>query len=392
MLKIFSCALLVLLTAIPAAAEWEMTEFMILAGWPWKEGVEDESRAEALAEIGFNTLMGDKDKLDLCRKYDLKLIVENVTPKEASKLSKDPVIWGYWSIDEPYPADEFPGLAEQLKAFHKTDPDHPVYINMLSIIGDFLYDYIDIVQPEILSYDYYQWWWGSKGHLWKNHAGHFALLEEFREAAESANIPLICWIEVNANPANEMGGFDPSPPSNNEQKLRQSVFTSLAYGVKGIEWFTSSLMFERGTAKFNQCGRDVAKINIELNHLGPILVKLRSIDVFHTPPLPRDTREAPLDHWAQIVGEEGTRGLVMGVFKDDSEYDYLLIANRDYRNEQQVTLFFEEPVESLEILNKKTGEWLKYGGDMLDNKGIIFNIDAGDGELIKAKRQRIHSK
>ena len=109
---------------------------------------------------------------------------------------------------------------------------------------------------------------------------------------------------------------------------------------------------------------------------------------FNTPPLPRNTKEAHMDHWAQVVGEDGTRGLVMGVLKDDSENDFLLVANRDYRHEQQVTLFFKESVESVEKLDKNTGEWIKFGGDMLENKGVIFNIDAGDGELIKAKRQK----
>ena len=398
MLKTAVLVLLVLITAIPAGADWEMTEFMIFAGWPWEESVDDESRAKALAEIGFNTLMGDKDKLEICRKYDLKLLVEDVTPKEVSRLSRDPVVWGYMIGDEPFPADKFPGCAEQVKAFHKADPDHPSYINMIGVIGDFLQSYIDIVQPEILSYDYYQWWWGSRGHLWGNHSGHFPLLEEYRETALSEDIPLICWLEVNANPAVEMGGReDSSPPPNNEQKLRQSVYTSLAYGVKGIEWFTAGMMFESGTATFNQCGRDVAKINAELKHMGPVLIKLRSVDVFHTPPLLRDTREAPRDHWVQVEGEEG--GLVMGVFEDDNGLDYVLVANRNYYREQQVVMFFEHPspystdstinplIKSAEILNKRTGEWMKIGGSYSrDIRGFVFNIGAGDGELFKLKK------
>ncbi len=398
MLKTAVFALLALCIAIPVAADWEMNEFMIFAGWPWDESVDEESRAKALSEIGFNTIMGDKDKLKLCRKYGLKLMVEGVTPEEASGMSGDSAVWGYMIGDEPFPADKFPGCAEQVKAFHKADPDHPSYINMIGAIGDFLQSYVDIVQPEILSYDYYQWWWGSRGHLWGNHSGHFSLLEEYRETALSEDIPLICWLEVNANPVVEMGGGDDSsPPSNNEQKLRQSVFTSLAYGVKGIEWFTSSLMFERGTNTFNQCGRDVEKINAELKHMGPVLINLRSVDVFHTQPLLRDTREAPRDHWVQVEGEEG--GLVMGVFKDDNGLDYGLVANRNYHHEQQVVMYFEPPspysthntinplVESAEILNKKTGEWIKIGGSYSrDIRGFVFYIEAGDGELLRLKK------
>ncbi len=141
----------------------------------------------------------------------------------------------------------------------------------------------------------------------------------------------------------------------------------------------------------------MAKINAELKHMGPVLIKLRSVDVFHTPPLLRDTREAPRDHWVQVEGEEG--GLVMGVFEDDQELDYVLVANRNYYREQQVVMYFEHPspystyntinplVESAEILNKKTGEWIKIGGSYSrDIRGFVFNIGAGDGELFKLKK------
>ncbi len=117
-------------------------------------------------------------------------------------------------------------------------------------------------------------------------------------------------------------------------------------------------MFKMGTSELNQCGRDVAAINAELKRLGPILINLHSVDVFHTPPLPRNTREASPDHWVQAVGEE----LVLGIFKDNRKNDFLIVTNRNYRHERKVVLQFqrfERPIEVVEKFDKKTGEWIE---------------------------------
>ncbi len=43
-------------------------------------------------------------------------------------------------------------------------------------------------------------------------------------------------------------------------------------------------------------------------------------------------RTAPKEHWVHLIGEEeGRPGLVQGMFKDASGVDYMLVANRDYR-------------------------------------------------------------
>jgi len=355
----------ILCVASPAhALDWEMDELMIFGGWPWTNGADPDLQAKIYADAGFNVLMGTRDKLEVCRKYGLKLIVEGITPEDVPVLKDHPALWGYWIIDEPlWNMNAVRHIAEQ---YHEADSTHPVYTNLVSRAGNYLKNYMDIVEPEILSYDFYEWWWGTEG--------HFPKLEKHRDAAIAADVPLIRWIEYTATYGFEFQGHDKSRPEDNEARLRRSVFTSLAYGVTGIQWFTGRALFEKDGASLNDCGRDVKAINADINVLGPHLMKLKSVDVFHTAPLPRDTREVPEKHWVHMA-ESGYPNLVMGLFQDDAKLDYLMMANANWMFEKMAVLEFSEPVEKVEKLNKKTGEWealeIRTDGTTAETKKLI---------------------
>ena len=385
--RIVMCLIAVLITA-PSMAEWNMTEFMITQ-WGRPKLTDDEAIARASAQAHINHVMWSADKLDLCNKYGLKVIVEQPTPDLAKKISGHPALWGYYITDEPYPESEFPPLAEKIRELKAADPDHPSFINTLSTTGDFLRTYMDVVKPELLSYDFYQWWWGSDRYYEK--------LEQFREEALLADIPLTCCIETSAK---TVGGPDYLP--DNAEKLRLNVYTALTYGVKGIQWFNADGIFEPESAKLSKSGMDIAAINIELEQLGPVLVKLRSTDVFHTPPLPKGTREAPTEHWIHLIGEENAAGLVLGMFKDAgkkrymdaAEIDYFMVANRDYKHSQHVVVRFQSKwlgiapwhkqkqiTRAVEQFDRKTGEWKQVSSSCA--VGFVFYIAAGDGELFR---------
>ena len=91
-------------------------------------------------------------------------MAEGVRPEAAAQLAAEPALWGYHLADEPK-ADTFPSLAEQLVDFRQADSRHPANVNMVCYARELLYLYMKTVKPEILSYDHYQWWWGSHSHL-----------------------------------------------------------------------------------------------------------------------------------------------------------------------------------------------------------------------------------
>jgi hypothetical protein len=362
-------------------------EFMVYL-WGLPEVADPAEQARVLVEAGFTVVDADEASIDVLARHGLKAMVRDPSPETVARLKGHPALWGYHLGDEPYPEEAFAPLVEKRRALSAVDPDPYYFVNMLSTTGEFLRTYMKVAEPEILSFDYYQWWWGSDR--------YFEKLEEFRREASLARVPLGSCIEVNANPGIERG--DRTYLADNRAKLRQSVYTNLAYGVKAIEWFSAGILFEPKSVKLAPWGEDVAAINREIAALGRALAPLQSIDVFHTPPLPRATRESPKEHWVQLIGEEDRAGLVYSLFEDEAGLDYLLVANRDYDDSQSVTVRLQskwlgiapwnQPKSysyGIERFEKSTGLW-----EMVSSTSFVgfnFVIGPADGELFRITTQ-----
>ncbi len=375
-------ALVVSVVVAPRAQSPTQAFFVYLWGEPKIADLDE--RAKALADAGFTVVDWSPDHLDVLSRHGLRAMVHDATPELATRLAGNQVVWGYHVKDEPYPEAEFVTVGEQVKKLRAADSHHLPFVNMLSTTGEFLRTYMKVVQPELLSFDYYQWWWGSNR--------YFEKLEQFREAAVLAGVPLASCFEVSANPAIERG--DSTYVSDNARKLRQSVFTTLAYGSHGVEWFNAAQMFEPDRAVLTPAGRDVAALNQELKKIGPVLATLRSVDVFHTPPLAAGTRTAPIEYWVQLTGEEGRPGLVQGMLQDAAGLDYMLVANRDYREQQNVTVRLQSKWLGIapwnkpktyhyqvEILDKRSSNWVAVTSSSA--VGFSFVIAPADGELFR---------
>ncbi|MFC1693099.1 hypothetical protein ACFL1R_06310 [Candidatus Latescibacterota bacterium] len=203
-------------------------------------------------------------------------------------------------------------------------------------------------------------------------------LEQYRDAALEAGIPLIAWREVNVRRnVNGEDRYNSVTPPDNAQKIRQNIYTSLAYGVKGILWFTGFLLFDEGSTVLNETGKQVAAINDELKRWAPILINLSSTGVFHTPPVPRGSRQTTPDHWVQPLGDN----LVMGTFRDEGKRDYLIVANKDWRHERKAVLqfqLFQRKIKSVEMFDKHSGEWKQLTVQTRDDDRdheYIYNFD-----------------
>jgi len=358
-----------------------MAEFAVYL-WGTPTVGDPEKKAAALAAAGFTVVDWDPEALDVLSRHRIKGMVQKPTAAMARQVADHPALWGYHCGDEPYPEEQFEEVAGQFRELHEADPQHPAFLNMLSTAGPFLRTYMKVTQPDILSFDYYQWWWGSDR--------YFEKLEQFREAAVLADIPLGSCLEANADPLQRHGRY----LEGNAVKLRQSVYTNLAYGVTMIEWFSCAQVFEEGGAELTRSGGDIAALNAELGALGPVLAELKSRDVYHTPPLPRGTREAPTEYWVHLLGDGPGAGLVQGMFEGADGTDYILVANRDYRASQSVAVRlqskwlgiapWQEPKDysyDIQQYDRETGEWVEV--DSSSFVGFTFVIGAGDGELFR---------
>lgn len=358
--------LLVLLLAVPAHAAWQLDRFMISA---WGAPT-DEATAAAYAGAGFNTVMAKSDVLDLCAKHRLRAIVMDATPEMAEKLRSHPGVWGWYVQDEPK-AEEFQKAGERVAPFHAADPDHPAYVNLMAWMN--LDDYLSTVKPRFLSYDYYQWWWGPRNYCNR--------LEAHRTAALKAGLPLICWVEANADPRYEWGKPGAGYLPDNAAKLRQSVSLAVVYGVQGIQWFTGGLCFDKD-GKLTESGRDIAVINHELQALGPTLLTLRSEAVYHTAPVPSGSNAVPADLWVQSP----YRDVTFGLFRDAKARRHLIVVNRAIDRERAISLHVSPDASQLELFDVSTQKWLPLKADAIGEKRIIrLNLAPGALAMLRTK-------
>lgn len=348
-------------------SKWQLKEFMIST---WGAPT-DEASTALFAESGFNVVMAHIPMLDTLAKYGIKSIVMGVRPEDVAKIKDHPAVWGYFVKDEPWNQKDYDEAAAKADAIRKVDSSLPCYVNLGGPIEDHA-GYLNTVRPDFLSFDYYQWWWTSP--LSKT---YYSRLESYRKVALEAGLPLISWVESSSDPEGE----HKNPDEDNPQKLRHSVYTNLAYGVKGIQWFTSWLAFikgEDGVTVRNRTGDDIAAINAELKVLGPVLIRLVSTDVFHTSPVTEGCKMLPISFWVST----DNKNVVIGVFKDPKNIEYLLVVNKDWQNANNIKLEFDSAIKKVEILNKSTGKWksaMKY-------RGLELPLDMGDGALLRIAR------
>jgi hypothetical protein len=320
-----------------------------------------EKNVKTLADADFNIVYGPADKLDLCKKYGLKLMIPRPGLETAARLKGDPGVWGYDIRDEPLTLKDTYATADSVKAYRAADPTHMTFVNLFGKAGHWVKFSIDTVQPDFLSYDHYLWWFGGINRWFTGEDGYYVKLEQFREEAILAGLPLTIWNEVNVqyqasdSKDNELRDRNWITPPNNDKKIRLLTYVSLAYGAKGILWFYGPCLFDK-TGDMNETGRQVTVINHELKNLGPVLLPLNSAGVFHTPPFTRGSRQTTPDYWVQPLG----KNLLMGTFRDKEKKEYVMVVNKDWKSSRKATLQFQlwqQVVNSVEMLDKHTGEW-----------------------------------
>jgi len=370
-----------------AHAGLPMRDFLILHsyGWPAEQvtGRLTARSAQRIAEAHYNTVMCAEPELELVAKAGLRCLLigrsqgapdwkgESVSTAVARRLARNPAVWGYYLMDEPDNSNArrgalFPQLGERVREFGTADPNHVAWINVSSATGRFLDDYMTVVRPELLSFDLYRWW-ARESDWWRG-------LEAHRDAALRAGVPMIVWIE--SNTSEKRFNAHLPPPRDNATKLRWSVYTSLAYGSKGVQWFLGSV------------AGDVSALNAELSAMGPTLVNLQSTHVFHTSGVPREGLRLPENSWYS----SNTRDLLIGEFASRSEPDatYLLVANKSIGGDADPVL----EIRGRNVLAVEEVSRASIGRTPLPTERqagvtrVRLHLAAGDGRLIRVQARQ----
>ncbi len=196
-----------------------------------------------IAEAHFNVVMGNfgantpahaARMLELCEKYGLKALIPAGIYPSLDQLPDSPACIGYLVKDEPNVAD-FPALAEKVKALREARPGRLAYINLYPShaskkqFGVDTYDehvsrFMSEVGVDVLSFDRYPVMRPDAD----ERDGYCENLDVIRRHALEAGVPF--WNFFNIIPYGRH--FDPT-----EAQVDWQIYTSIAYGAKGVLYF-----------------------------------------------------------------------------------------------------------------------------------------------------------
>ena len=339
-------------------------------------------RYREIAECGFNVVLPpcaawsvplNKQILDLCQKTGLKAIIgdgrvlakQPDDPDFASNLDSliadyvhHPALAGYFLVDEPN-ASAFPLLGAVNRYLLQKDPKRLPYINLFpnyaseQQLGTKTYDehiarYIKEVQPALVCWDHYALLENGERDV------YFENLEIVRRHCLQAKLPFAqIVLTVPHGPYR-----DPD-----EADLRWQAYSTLAYGAKGILWFTywtppSDPQWRFRNAIINEKGLPSTKYTIlkdlhaRIHAVARVQMRLRSMGVYHTPPVPKGA--SALDGKSP-VSECLTEEILLGWLRDNQHGNYLWVVNRSFRQSRRAVLQLRMDVREVGEVSQADG-------------------------------------
>lgn len=290
-----------------------------------------------------------------------------------------PAVYGYYLIDEPNAA-LFRGLAKVATFFHELAPGKWAYINLFpnyastTQLGNPSYaahleDFIAQVKPTQLSYDHYALMDdGSLRH------GYWQNLEAMRAAALRHGLPF--W-----NIVLSVAHFNYREAS--AADLRFQVYTTLAYGGRGLAYFTyfAPQVGNYRAAPVDQFGNltptwaHLQNVNLQVGRLAPTLLQLRSDDVYHFGEVPAECHGAREDSLVKAINGSG---FLAGDFTHTDGTRYVMIVNKDFLRSQHCAPQFRESPKQVRMVSPYTGELTSFSGEQMwlaAGQGVLLRLD-----------------
>jgi len=362
---------------------------------------------QKIAEAGFSLNMsfyGERDinlkALDLAQQAGIQLLIQDariaklVEDTSLPLTSLDPIIavykdhpafWGYFILDEPNAA-KFDRIAEIYAYLKDKDPGHPAYVNLFPTyatpqqLGTETYEqhvqsFLEKVRPTFLSYDHYPI--TSKG----LREDYYLNLEIIRGMAEKFGLPFWAFTLVTAH------AVYPPPTA---AHIRLQLFSDLAYGAKGLQYFTygtpTGSDFDWKYGLIDPQGKPTltyqfaSEINQEVRRIAPLVSGWKSKAVYHTDPVPKGCRPLASDALVQKVQ---SCPMVIGIFSAAGD-TYVMFVNRDYESDRMAMVRFSPKVKRLSevVKDSSTPAQIRWSQDEKE-KTAALKVRAGDARIFK---------
>ena len=335
---------------------------------PWNATLENYQK---LADAGLTmvTLEIDegewKDYIELAAQAGLKTLavvgnqgeywyhhMEDTAFEEVVSYLKDcPSVYGYHMCDEPS-VDEVWRLMAEKDRIRSIDPVRPVYINLLAnassgSLGVNTYpEYVNIMADymnfEFISFDIYPILVGAIQTDW-----HYCL-RTVSEVAKKHGIPFwafaaSCWINLETTTTLKRE----KPTANN---ILLQVYTNLAYGAQGVEYFTIqdyggtnyAPIMRDGT--WTQAYEELKTANLTMQKRAFVFSGSEVTKVRQTGPLaPNESYLSKTDFPPEISSMEVTFGTTVS-FLENNGNGYVAVVNNYWTADQVVKIEINSPV------------------------------------------------
>ena len=311
-----------------------------------------------------------------------------------------PALYAYHLVDEPG-AGAFPRLGKLVAFLRQRDPAHLAYINLFptyaneaqlgvsddaaerATVGypqDFaglhtdditalryrehLRQFIEMVKPELISYDHYHFLKHSDG------VQYFLNLALIRQAAMSARLPFLNIIQACDSPSEGWRGP-------NENEVRWLTFTSLAYGAQGISHFRYDIGLWKDSATPLPLYWAVSRFNRDFLAMATELQPLTSQGAYHCGTVPLGGEALPPK--SAFVPEPPGQEILLGYFGKVADHPtHVVVVNLDYRNAITTTLAGPSPMERF---HAPTRAWHAN----TEGSRVTLDLQPGGGVLVRLR-------
>jgi len=269
--------------------------------------------------------------------HELSIDTENTV----RRFKDHPAIVGWHLKDEPILA-EYPGLAEQAKKIKAIDKKNFVYINLRPSDATeeqmgapnyqtYLDEYVRQIPIDFLSFDKYPCQLDKNGKLyvldfWYDN------LQIFANLGKQLNKDF--WAFASGVK------FEPEQATPSIETLRLQMYTNLAYGAQGLQYF----VYQNTTSP---TWAAVKQMNEEIQNFAKVFLKANVTSVTHTGKnIPANTKRFEKAPDVIKKFETGDAGAVVSVL-EKGDRKFFVVVSRDINNNLPVTIQVDESVQQV---------------------------------------------
>jgi hypothetical protein len=233
----------------------------------------------------------------------------------------------------------------------------------------YLTSFIELAKPKAFSYDNYALF--PDGSI---RSTFFLNLEIARKVSLKEEIPF--WFVGLAN--SHFHYADPSYAT-----FRLQVFSALAYGARGMGWFTYE---PRDRGNYREFAIDfdgrrtptwdmLRAANLQIHRLGPTYLQLRSVNVFHCPEVPVGCHGIETSHYLKAVKGDGP--FLVGEFEGPSARPYFLIVNKSLTVSTPFKPELKEAGKLMKVssFTGRTEPWSAENNWLAPGQGMLLFVD-----------------